>query len=117
MIAAIGILFSGGNGGSGVDGISWPEGGKGIGGGDGGLEGAQQELMDNITMITSVKLSNLSEGRLLNFGRAVIFINRIVAIALLLCQLPQLNIKASDLFLQEASLASRILCQPLGTVP
>ena len=85
MIAAIGILFLLIDEGSGVVGISWLEGGKGIGGGDGGLEGAQQELMDNIIMITSVRLSNLSAGWLLTFGRAVIFINRIVAITLLLC--------------------------------
>jgi hypothetical protein len=84
-MAAIGMLFPGVDEGSGVAGISWPVGGKGIGGGDGGLEGAQQELRSKEIMTTSTRLSNFCTGWLVNFDKAAIFINRIVAIALSLC--------------------------------
>ena len=67
MMAAIGISLSGVGKGSGVAGISWPVGGEGIGGGDGGLEGAQQELMDKMMMTTSARPSNFSAGWLVDF--------------------------------------------------
>ena len=67
MMAAIGRSLSGVDKGSGVAGISWLVGGKGIGGGDGGLEGAQQELMDKIAITTSARHSNFSAGWLINF--------------------------------------------------